>query len=185
MPGPRSASALGALLCAALVLTGCRSASEHTELAEDSADVTVVGNIPTAPPRGGDAGGLSSGANELLAQLDGIREERDLCAILSGRAFDGLIGTDVDAAALVTNPAGLTRLLATLDGTFAHLVEISPPEMVPTMQTLRDVWTRVASLGPVQDVEARVNDIFAEPQVVAATQMLLTWAPANCAAAGR
>jgi hypothetical protein len=119
----------------------------------------------------------------LLAELDEIREERDLCRVLSGAAFEGLLDQEFDTTALVTNPAGLSRLITAIDATFSHLVVISPPELVPSMETVKDVWTRLASLGPVVDAEARANEVLNEPQVVQANQTILAWASQNCVGA--
>jgi len=166
----------------ALVLAGaCTSRSSTAELADDPADQTVPGHQPTAPTTEPGAGaGLTPGANALLAELESVREETDLCRVLSGAAFEGLLTEDLDTTALVTNPAGLTRLIAAVDATFAHLVEIAPPELTESMRTVRDVWTRLASLGPVPDAEERVAAVLAEPQVVAANSAILGWAGQHC-----
>lgn len=171
-------------LSALLVLTACSSSSETAELEHDPADATVPGHLPTAPPvDASDGEGLTSGANALLAELEQVQEERDLCAILTGAAFEDLIAQRVDPAGLVTNPAGLTRLISAVDATFRHMVDIAPPEIAPSMQVLTDVWTRLAALGPVDDVEGRVNGILAEPQVAQSNQAILAWAATNCAGA--
>lgn len=141
----------------------------------------MPGNLPTAPTTSPDDGeGLTPNANALLAELESLREETDLCRILSGAAFEGLLTEELDTTALVTNPAGLSRLITALDSTFAHLVEIAPPELTESMRTLRDVWTRLASLGPVADAQERAAAVLAEPQVVAANTAVIEWAGANC-----
>lgn len=183
---PRAA-ALVVLVVSGLLagsLSGCsRTSSESTELGYDSADETVAGNLPTAPPptQEGDSG-LAPGANVLLAELDEIGQEEDLCAILSGSAFEGLLTADVDPAGLVTNPAGLTRLLTAVQAAFDHVVDISPPDVQPAVRTVKDMFTRVASIPPGSaDAEAQVNAILAEPGVLAANQAVLEWGTRNCA----
>lgn len=180
--GGARARVLPAVLAVTLaLLAGCTSTSETAELGHDPADETVPGNLPTAPTTSPDDGaGLTPNANALLAELESLREETDLCRILSGAAFEGLLTEEVDTTALVTNPAGLSRLITAVDATFAHLVEIAPPELTAAMATVRDVWTRLASLGPVADAEERVKEVLAEPGVVAATAAILDWAGANC-----
>lgn len=176
--------ALAGLLVALSVLYGCSSGSGTDELARDRADETVPGNLPTAPttdPENRD--GLGAEANVLLDELESLQDERDLCAVLSGAALEGLLRDDLDPTGLVTNPAGLTRLIAGVDAAFAHLVEIAPPELTASMQTVREVWTRLASIGQVPDAEQRINAVLAEPQVIAANQAILTWATTNCVAA--
>jgi hypothetical protein len=170
------------VLLAAAVLGGlaCSDGDGTQQLAADPADERVEGNQPTAPPPVADTEGLGSGANAFLGELDEIRQERDLCRVLTGAAFAELIATQADPSALVTNPAGMTRLIASLDATFSHLVDIAPPELVSAMGTVRDVWTRLATIGPVEDAEARANAVLAEPAVATASQEILQWVTLNC-----
>ena len=172
------------MLAAAVPLVGatCSSSSEITEVSHDIADETVPGNLPTAPPPTdtGEAG-LTPGANVLLAELDEVTQERDLCAILSGQAFEGLFTAEIDPAGLVTNPAGLTRLIAAIIATFDHIVEISPPDIRPAMTTVKEMWTRIASLNQAAgNLESQVNTILAEPQNLAANRQIITWGAENC-----
>jgi hypothetical protein len=170
------------VLLAAAVLGGvaCSGGEGTQQLAEDPADERVEGNLPTAPPPVSDTEGLGSGANAFLAELDEVREERDLCRILTGAAFADLVTQRADPSALVTNPAGVSRLLASLDATFSHLVDIAPAELVPAVRTVRDVWTRLATIGPVDDAEARANEVLSEPEVATANEEILRWAALNC-----
>lgn len=180
----RSPPALVVLgLVASLLAMACTSTSTTTELSEDPADVTVAGPEPTAPPPPDPAEELSPGAAELVAELEALREEDDLCAVLTGEAFAGLVGQDFDVAALVTSPAGVTLLISLVDGTFSHLVAIAPEPVRPSMQVIKDVWTRLATLGPGADAQSRASEILARPEVVAATEDLATWAALNCAGA--
>lgn len=169
-----------AALCLALAAGGCASDAPTTELADDPADVTVPGPAPTAPTTQ-PGQGLSDSGNALLAELDAIGDTTDLCSVLTGEAFTTLLSEDVDVTSLVTSPAGITQLFVLVDSTFEQLVVIAPPEVQPAMQTIRDVWQRVAALnaGGV-DAEQRTAEILAEPQVIAANQSLITWATLNC-----
>lgn len=163
----------------ALGAAACSSDATTTELADDPADVTVPGPRPTAPePDQGS--GLSDSGNELLAQLQAVSEETDLCAVLTGDAFATLLDEELDVAALVTSPAGITQLITLVDSTFTQLVVISPPEVQPSMQTIQQVWTRLASSGGGADAEQRAAQVLAEPQVQQANQSLLTWTALNC-----
>jgi hypothetical protein len=161
------------------LLAGCSSDATTTELADDPADVTVPGPRPTAAEPDTDSG-LSDSGNELLAQLQAVSEESDLCAVLTGDAFATLLDEELDVAALVTSPAGITQLIALVDSTFTQLVVISPPEVQPSMQTIQQVWTRLASSGGGADAEQRAAQVLAEPQVQQANQSLLTWTALNC-----
>lgn len=171
------------LLVCTVALAACASDAPTTEMAEDPADVTVPGVPPTAPTTEPGAG-LSDSGNALLAELDAIGDTTDLCTVLTGEAFSSLLSEDVDVTSLVTSPAGITQLFVLVDQTFEQLVVIAPPEVAPAMQTIRDVWRRVAALnaGGV-DAEQRTAEILAEPQVIAANQSLLTWATFNCSPA--
>ena len=163
----------------ALVAAACSADATTTELADDPADVTVPGLRPTAPEPD-EGSGLSDSGNELLAELQAVSEETDLCAVLTGDAFATLLDEQLDVAALVTSPAGITQLIALVDSTFTQLVVISPPEVQPSMQTIQQVWTRLASSGGGADAEQRAAQVLAEPQVQQANQSLLTWTALNC-----
>lgn len=166
-----------------VVLLGCSSDATTTELADDPAATTVPGPVPTAPTADPNAG-LSGTGSELIAQLEAIRDEKDLCKVVTGEAFESLLDGDVDVAALVTNPAGVTQLITVVDSTFSQLVVISPPDVQPAMQTIKEVWTRVARLNlSGAEAEQRTAEILAEPQVVQAIQTLTTWTALNCAGA--
>jgi hypothetical protein len=178
---PRVRAAVAALALVLLV-AACSSSSEVTTLEHDPADDTVPGYLPTAPPPSSEEdGGLTPDANRLLAELDAVAQERDLCAVLSGAAFEGLFTADIDPAGLVTNPAGITRLITAVIATFDHIVEISPPEIQPSMATVKEMWTRLASLDPsAADLESQANTVLAEPQHVAANRAIIAWAADNC-----
>lgn len=174
--------------CAALVavaavasMGACSSNATTTELADDPADVTVPGPPPTAPTTADAGSGLSAGGNELLAQLEAIGDETDLCNVLTGEAFSTLTSEDFDVASLVTSPSGITQLVTLVDTTFARLVVIAPPAVRPAMETIQEVWTRVASLNTGgADAQRRTAEILAEPQVQQANQTLVTWTALNC-----
>lgn len=163
---------------------GCSSSSETLELSEDSADVTIAGVPPTAPPSTEyDGSGLSSDANQLIADLGAIEDETDLCVIITGDAFQPFLTGDIDTTNLVTSPSGVTQLFVAIDSIFAHIVTISPPEIQPSAAVLQDVWTRVAALASAStDNQAQVDAILAEPQVAESVQALATWAATNCGA---
>jgi hypothetical protein len=164
----------------AMAATSCASDAPTTELANDPADITVPGPVPTAPTTiAGD--GLTESGNALIVELEALSNETDLCAILRGDALNGLLSQEFDLASLVTTPAGITQLLALVDATFEQLVTIAAPEVQPSMQVVRDVWLRVASLnaGGV-DAQVRTAEILSEPQVLAANQSIVTWAALNC-----
>jgi hypothetical protein len=173
--------ALAALaVSVAVAVAGCASDATTTELADDPADVTVPGAPPTAPPPAADSG-LSASGDELIAQLEELSNETDLCRVLTGEAFGALLSEDFDVSGLVTSPAGITQLFTLVDTTFAQLVVISPPAVRPAMTTIDEVWTRVASLSTGgADAQRRTAEILAEPQVVEANRSVLTWAAVNC-----
>jgi hypothetical protein len=171
---------VAALLIASVWILGCSSDATTTEMADDPADVTVPGPLPTAPPED-DGSGLSASGNELLAQLEAVSDETDLCNVLTGEAFGTLLSEEFDVAGLVSNPSGITQLLTLVDTTFTRLVVIAPPAVRPAMQTIQEVWTRVASLNTgAADAQQRTAEILAEPQVAQANQSLVTWAAINC-----
>ena len=165
-------------VCAA----ACTKTSETTEMSDDPADVTIPGVPPTAPPTTEyDGRGLSSDANQLLADLAAIQQETDLCTILTGDSFAPFLEGKADTTNLVTSPSGVTQLYVAVNSIFARIVEISPAEIQPATVILQDVWTRVSSISPgAPDYQDQVDAIAAEPQVAAAYQAIATWAATNC-----
>jgi hypothetical protein len=182
--GRRTRAAFAAaVLAVAPLAAACSSSSEVSPLERDISDETVPGYLPTAPPPSSEEeGGLTPDANRLLAELDAVAQEQDLCSVLSGAVFEGLFTADIDPAGLVTNPAGITRLITAVIATFDHIVQISPPEIQPAMATVKEMWTRIASLNPsAGDLESQVNTVLAEPQHVAANRAIIAWGADNCA----
>lgn len=172
--------ALVVVIVVAMAAASCASDAPTTELANDPGDVTVPGPVPTAPTTvAGD--GLTESGNAFIVELEALSNETDLCAVLRGDALNDLLSQEFDLASLVTTPAGITQLLVLVDTTFEQLVAIAPIEVQPSMEVVRDVWTRVASLnaGGV-DAQVRTAEILAEPQVLAANQSIVTWAALNC-----
>jgi hypothetical protein len=173
-----------ALLAVVAAVSGaaasCSSDATTTELADDPADVTVPGNVPTAPDPDAESG-LSESGDELLAQLEAIRDETDLCRVLTGEAFSTLLSEEFDVAALVTSPAGVTQLITIVDDTFAQLVAIAPPEVAPSMATIQQVWQRLATSGSgTAEAQREAAAVLAEPQVQAANQNVVVWTALNC-----
>ncbi len=160
------------------VVGACSSDAPTTQLADDPADVTTPGPRPTAPPDS--TGGLSASGNDLIAQLQALQEEDDLCEVITGEAFATLGSGEVDVASLVTNPSGVAQLVAVVDATITHVVAVSPPDVQSSMQTISDVWGRLARLGGGADAERRSQEILAEPAVLDANRTVLTWAALNC-----
>lgn len=178
VPARRAVGLVGAVVVMVL-LAACGSEAPTTELADDPADITVPGPRPTAPLPDADRG-LSASGDELIAQLEELSNETDLCRVLTGEAFEQLLSEDFDVAGLVTSPAGVTQLFTLLDTTFAQLVAISPPAVRPAMVVIDQVWTRAASSAGAPDAQQRSAELLAEPQVVEATRSLVTWAALNC-----
>lgn len=172
--------ALAVALLLALAGSSCTSTSTTTELSDDPADVTVPGSPPTAPTPPDPGDDLSPGAAEFVAELEALREEDDVCEVLTGETFSRLTAQDFELAGLVTSPAGVTLLISLVDGTFAHLVTIAPEPIAASMAVVRDVWTRLATAGGGVEAERRAGELLDRPEVVAAIENLTSWAAFNC-----
>lgn len=180
---PRLASAVAAVVVALCLTVGCgsvTSTSEQAEVADDPSRVTAPGPLPTAPPATEPGEGLTGEAARLVTDLDALRAETDLCAVLTDDTLGRLVASDVEAAGLVTSPAGIAQLVALVDSTFSHLVAISPEEVRPAMDTIRDLWAQLATIGTAPDAEARANELLARPEVTIAVDQLAGWAAVNC-----
>ncbi len=164
-------------------VAGCGSAtvtSEQVEVADDPSRVTAPGPLPTAPPPTEPGEGLTGEAARVVADLDALRAQDDLCEVLTDDTLARLAASDVEAAGLVTSPAGIAQLIALVDSTFSHLVAISPEEVRPAMDTIRDLWTQLATLGTAPDADARASELLARPEVTIAIDQLAGWAAVNC-----
>lgn len=159
---------------------GCSVTSETVEAADDPADVTIAGPLPTAPPIDESTSGLS-GATRLISEIEAISEQEDLCEVLTGDAFARLTGQDPETAGLVTSPAGVTQLAALIERTFDHLVVIAPADVRADMEVVRGVWLQIVAIGPAPDATQRAEQIATRPEVIAALQQLALWASRNCA----
>lgn len=178
--GRVAAVAVAAVLT--LSVTSCSETSPTREIARDPSESTIPGVLPTAPPTTKYAGqGLSPDAMTLIAKLNDLLTEDDLCEVLTGRTLKPFLTGDFDATNLVTSPSGVSQLLVAVDSLFAHLVEIAPVEVKPAVATVRSVWQRTASIDPgATDRDARTRAIMAEPETRAAAEMLGGWLTKNC-----
>lgn len=174
---------LAVVLLAAL---GCSSTSPTRELAHDASRDTIAGPRPTAPPPTALGGpGLSSEAVALLEQLRAFRQDDDLCEILSSKTVKTLLGGKVEAKALVTTPSGVAQVLVELDSFFAHLVQISPPAVRPSMAVVQKVWKDLSAIEPdALDREERTRVILADPAVQQAVKNVGAWMGQNCLGQG-
>lgn len=171
-------------LLALVVLAGCSSSSETTEVAGD-ADPNADGPLPTAPPDGaggsGGSGATSVDVNELIRRIDALNSETDLCVLLTGQALADVTGADINLTSLVSNPSGFTQLFTSLDKLFAHMVTIGPPEVQLSLQVMQGVWKGMAGVDPRQpDAETRSATLIADPQVQQAQTDLGTWVRTSC-----
>jgi hypothetical protein len=180
--------ALGAAVVS-LVLLGvsCSSDSGTTELSSDSADQTTPGPLPTAPPTSGSSSSSKVGAsgsvdvNELIRRIDDLNNETDLCALLTGKALADVTGADINLTSLLTNPSGFTQLFTSLDKLFAHMVNIGPAAVQPSLQTMQGVWKGLATIDPrAPDAETRSGALIADPKVQAAQKDLGTYVKTSC-----
>lgn len=166
-----------------VMLGACGGGSSSVELTDDPADVTLPGVPPTAPVTDPNAG-LSQSGEELLTQMSALTEEPDLCGALSSKSFTTLLSGEFDTAALVTSPAGLTRIVATLNSVFAHLVSISPAGVRPAMELISGGWQRVVTVNPnLPDASEQARLIMEDPQITTAQDDVGSWLAFNCTGA--
>ena len=175
-------SAVIVLAVIAVLAGDCSSTSPTREIDNDSSRDPIAGPPPTAPPVTEYAGpGLSTEAVALLQQLRDFQQETDLCSILSSKTVKTVLGGDLDASGLVTTPSGIAQMLVALEDFFRHLVDISPPAVRPSMETLRQTWKDLSAIeADALDREAQTEAILSSPQVESAVANMGTWMKQNC-----
>jgi len=186
----RLATAVGAFAVLVVLspLGACSRQSSTEELRSDPADETVPGPAPTAPPVAAGAEG-SSGAdvdvNELIRRIDALNSETDVCTLLTGQAIRDVTRSNVNLTSLLTNPSGFTQLFAALDRLFSHLVQIGPPDLAPSLQTMQGLWKSMSSIDPRSpDAESRAGKLIGDPKVQAAQDSIGNYVKASCVPTG-
>ncbi len=182
---------VGALLVAVL-LAGCSSTSGTTEVAGVDRD-DRPGPLPTAPATPPPSpttptvpGGAATGevtVDELVARIDALVTEDDLCTLLTGSALSDVTGADLDLTSLLQDPQGFTTLFSSLGRLFGHMVDIAPSAAVKSdLETMRGVWQGVAGLNPrAPDAAERAGALIANPAVQRAQSNLGVWVQSTCA----
>ena len=174
------------VLTLALVLSACAGGGTQ-EIA--SVDDGLDGPLPTAPKGGGRSsdGDPFSGnvdLSELIRRIDGLTEINDLCTLLTGEAAD-LTSADINVASLASNPTAFSQLFVSLERVFGHMIGIAPPEAVPPLITLQDVWAGMSEIDVrAADAEATASRLLASDETQAANDALGAWVAGNCAAPG-
>lgn len=168
-----------------VMLNGCSSGSGLEALDRDPSQDTIAGPRPTAPPVTDYNGpGLTADATELLSRLRNLESERNLCAILTSSAVGDVLGGEAELSSLATTPAGIAQLIVDVDRFFAHIVDVAPADIAPSMAVLQRTWREVAEIGvDVGDREQRTRAILESPQVRLAVDNLGTWMKQNCGGA--
>lgn len=149
------------------------------------------GPLPTAPPAPPTTTGSSSRptassgnvtVDELVARMDGLVAEDDLCTLLTGSALADVTGADLDLTSLLEDPQGFTTLFASLGRLFGHMVDIAPSATVQSdLETMRGVWQGVAGLDPrAPDAADRAGALIANPAVQRAQSNLGVWVQSTC-----
>lgn len=165
------------------LLAGCSGESGVRELDHDLATDTIAGPVPTAPPATDYQGpGLSAEATRLLSGLRDLEEERSLCAILTSSTVTEVLGGEVEISGLATTPAGIAQMLVAIDRFFGHVVEVSPPDLVPSTTIVQNTWRQVAEIGgDATDRDGRIEALLSSPDVQLAVDNVAAWVGANCA----
>lgn len=168
----------------ALVLSACGGGT--TELVIDDEE---GGPLPTAPDGGsanassgdGDPFSGSVDANDLIRRIDELRNETDLCTMLTGRAMADIAAADINLAGLASNPSGFSALFASLDRLFGHMRTIGPAELAEPLETLQGVWGGLADIDiRAPDAEVRAADLLAGDPTREANEALGAWVTDNC-----
>ncbi len=182
---------MAGLVCAGLLAACARESG--TVVVEGDRSAEPAGPLPTAPPRpDGDVGTArpqtatgSSGpvdVAELVARIDGLVTEDDLCTLLTGSALADVTGADLDLTSLLQDSSGFTGLFSSLGRLFGHMVDIAPSQAVRSdLETMRGVWQGVATLDPrAPDAADRAGALIADPAVQRAQANLGVWVQSTC-----
>lgn len=175
------------LVVLAALLAGCASNSGTTEVAGRGPDPNEP--LPTAPssvpgattrlrptvPTG------SVNVQELVARIDALDTETNLCTLLTGSALADVTGADLDLTSLLKDSTGFTSLFGSLGKLFGHMVDIAPASVKPDLQTMRGVWQGVATVDPKQpDAATKAGAFIADPAVQRAQSNVGVWVQTNC-----
>lgn len=172
-----------AVVVLTLVVVACSGTSDLRELEHDASRDTIAGPRPTAPPVTEYTGpGLTADANDLLSQLRGLESERNLCTIMTSSTVADILAGDVDISRLATTPSGISQMIVAVDRFFAHVVEVSSPELQPSTRVVQRTWRQISEIGAdANDREERTEAILNSPNVEVAVRNLATWMGDNCA----
>ena len=138
---------------------------------------------PTTPTVPGGAATGEVTVDELVARIDALVTEDDLCTLLTGSALSDVTGADLDLTSLLQDPQGFTTLFSSLGRLFGHMVDIAPSAAVKSdLETMRGVWQGVAGLNPrAPDAAERAGALIANPAVQRAQSNLGVWVQSTCA----
>ena len=188
--GARRGVVASLVVVAILAVGACASDSGPTEVGGPGR-VDEPGPLPTAPSAAPTTAGssgrpaASSGnvtVDELVARMDALVAEDDLCTLLTGSALSDVTGADLDLTSLLEDPQGFTTLFASLGRLFGHMVDIAPSATVQSdLETMRGVWQGVAGLDPrAPDAAERAGALIANPAVQRAQSNLGVWVQSTC-----
>ncbi len=181
------------LLLVAVALSGAACSSESdTKVLDPDRSAQEDGPRPTAPGAGGPATSAGGGnpalsgsvdVAELVRRLDALQAETDLCTLLTGQALSNVTGADINLSSLLSDPSGFTQLFGALQRTYAHLVDIAPPELDPPLTVLQGLWGSLAVVDPRSaEAESVVSRAVASPEVQGANDAVASWITTNCSA---
>jgi len=175
-------------------VTGGCARESGTVVVDGDSSAESAGPIPTAPPAppsGADSTRVPSAVgssgpvdvDELVARIDALVTEDDLCTLLTGSALADVTGADLDLTSLLQDSAGFTNLFGSLGRLFGHMVDIAPSSAVRSdLETMRGVWQGVATLDPrAPDAAVRAGALIADPAVQRAQANLGVWVQSTCA----
>jgi len=171
-----------ALVAVALVTVTAGSCSTTEEIGFDPsppvATTTTIDELGSAELAAG-----ADGLEALQSLIDKLLASNDTCAILTQR---DVAENRLDPT-LFTNTAARKALTAGLVSVFDHLIQISPPQLTPALQSQKDVFQKVLDI--VDRYAAAPNETKATEEInvlvdsqsfVTASAQVSQWVGANC-----
>ncbi len=162
-----------------MISVGCSTTEQiDFQVGPPVSSTTTVDPLGTAELSAG-----AAGLEALQALFDKLLASNDTCAILTQRDLEE---NRLDPT-LFTNSAARKVLTEGLVNVFDHLIQISPPQLTPALQSQKAVFQQVLDIVDRYAVSpnetkatGEINVLIESQSFVTSSQQVSQWVAANC-----